>query len=91
MSHRLSCPKYRPPQAGAAQLDLIAVNNKTTSIIVLHEPYKSYTMFAVTRALRASSVANVANAAKEAVKESGSGSNAVLKKGAKRDPELYVW
>lgn len=47
-------------------------------------------MFAITRALRASSVANVANAAKEAVKESGSGNNAVLKKGAKRDPELYV-
>lgn len=51
-------------------------------------------MFAATRALRATnpvaSVTNAANAVKQGMKESGSGGDAVLKKGAKRDPELYV-
>lgn len=47
-------------------------------------------MFRATRVLRAGAVANAAQAVKREVKSAGSGRDAVLQKGAKRDPELYV-
>lgn len=49
-------------------------------------PHESPNMFRVTRVLRA----DVAASASKAIKKSGTGRDAVLKRGAKRDPELYV-
>lgn len=50
-------------------------------------------MFRATRVLRANPVAqatNAVNAVKREIKNTGSGGDTVLKKGARRDPELYV-